>query len=104
MVPGEKAVALKVMGPDIGRWGVLEQLGTGSAPTEAEVKAAFKTWVIHVHPHKNRIDAAKAIRVFKGLSAGHEARRKTERRAPTVPRANPPYLPFKPAYLRSNFC
>ena len=78
------------MSPHFGRWDFSEQLGVGNAATEEKVKALYKKWVLQLHTHKKRNNAAKATQLLKGLNASYEAWKKAERRVPPRPRADPP--------------
>ena len=73
----------------------------GNAPTKEEVKEAYKTWVLQLHPNKNRDNAAKATKLFKGLNASDKARKKAERRRQGRGR---PQFSFNHTYFESNFC
>ena len=63
---------VEVLPPGFEGWRFLEQIGVGSAPTMDEVKAAYKKWVLRLHPDKNMNNVAKATRLFKRLTSGYK--------------------------------
>ena len=63
---------VEVLPPGFEGWSFLEQIGVGSAPTMDEVKAAYKKWVLRLHPDKNMNNVAKATHLFKMLTSGYE--------------------------------
>ena len=54
--------------------------------------------MLHLHPHKNWNNAAKATYLFKGLNAGYEAWKKGKRRAPLVLRVDLPISSSTPIF------
>ena len=76
----------------------------GSAPTTEEVKAAYKKWVLRLHPDKNMNNVAKGTQLFKRLNTGYEERKTAPMVAPPRPAENPPDYEFNPKYFSSNFC
>ena len=69
-----------------------------------EVKAAYKKWVLRLHPEKNMNNVAKATHLFKRLTSGYEGLNGAPGVAPPRPAEEPPNYQFNPTYFRSNFC
>ena len=95
---------VEVLPPGFEGWSFLEQIGVGSAPTMDEVKAAYKKWVLRLHPDKNMNNIAKATHLFKRLTSGYEGWKSAPGVTPPRPAEEPPNYQFNPTYFRSNFC
>ena len=95
---------VEVLPPGFEGWSFLEQIGVGSAPTMDEVKAAYKKWVLRLHPDKNMNNIAKATHLFKRLTSGYEGWKSAPGVTPPRPAEEPPNYQSNPTYFRSNFC
>ena len=63
-----------------------------------EVKAAYKKWVLWLHPDKNMNNIAKATHLFKRLTSGYEGWKSAPGVAPPRPAEEPPNYQFNPTY------
>ena len=100
----EAVEPVEVPPPGFEGWSFLEQLGVGSASTVNEVKAAYKKWVLRLHPGKTMNNVAKATQLFKRLTSGDEEWKGAPVVAPPMPADDPPNYQINPTYFRSNFC
>ena len=101
----EKVKPVEEMPPDFGRLRFLVQLGVGVAPTEEEVKVAYKTWALWLHPNKHGNHVAKATQLIKWLNASYKAWRTTRKgRVPPRLMAEVPNFLFNPKYFKYGFC
>ena len=95
---------VEVLPPGFEGWSFPEQIGVGSAPTTEEVKAAYKKWVLRLHPDKNMNNVAKATHLFKRLTSGYDEWKGAPGVAPLRPAEEPPNYQFNPTYFRSKIC
>ena len=95
---------MEVLPPGLEGWSFLEQLGVGSTPTTDEVKAAYKKWVLWLHPEKNINNVAKGTQLFKRLTSGYEEWKGASGVATPRRVEEPPNYHVNPTYFESNFC